>query len=64
MSTPGRFTDHHKGGYSFIGRKPTQQDDYYLSPNTINGDLVFVADGVGGHSHGEYASALCREDLS
>ena len=56
--------DTHKGGYSFIGRKPTQQDEFYYSPNTINGDLVFVADGVGGHSGGDYASHLCKEVFS
>ena len=56
--------DTHKGGYSFIGRKPTQQDEFYYSPNTINGDLVFVADGVGGHAGGDYASHLCKEVFS
>lgn len=46
-------------GYSIQGRKPSQQDAWYTSPHTVNGQLVFVADGVGGHAHGEYASELC-----
>lgn len=49
------------GGYSIKGRKPTQQDAWYISPNTKYGVLVLVADGVGGHAHGEYASKLCVE---
>ncbi|MDX2246885.1 MAG: protein phosphatase 2C domain-containing protein [Bacteroidia bacterium] len=48
-------------GYSIQGRKPSQQDAWYASPHTLNGRLVFVADGVGGHAHGEFASELCVE---
>ncbi|MEZ4826410.1 MAG: protein phosphatase 2C domain-containing protein [Bacteroidia bacterium] len=48
-------------GYSVQGRKPSQQDAWYGSNLTLNGRLVFVADGVGGHAHGEYASELCVE---
>ncbi|MEZ4775297.1 MAG: protein phosphatase 2C domain-containing protein [Bacteroidia bacterium] len=48
-------------GYSIQGRKPSQQDAWYTSPHTFNGRLVFVADGVGGHAHGEFASELCVE---
>lgn len=46
-------------GYSIQGRKPSQEDSWYISPQTFNGRLVLVADGVGGHSHGDYASQHC-----
>ena len=46
-------------GFSIQGRKPSQEDSWYISPQTFNGRLVLVADGVGGHSHGDYASQHC-----
>lgn len=55
--TEGPFTDAH----SLQGRKPTQQDAWYISPVTFNGQLIFVADGVGGHAHGEFAANLTVE---
>lgn len=56
-SFPPGFTD----GHSIQGRKPSQEDAWYMSPVTMNGQLLLVADGVGGHAHGEYASNLCVE---
>lgn len=53
----GPLTDAH----SLQGRKPSQQDAWYISPLTFNGQLIFVADGVGGHAHGEFASNLTVE---
>lgn len=49
------------GGYSIQGRKPSQQDAWYISTQNKNGQLILVADGVGGHAHGEFASKLCVE---
>lgn len=41
------------------GRKQRQEDAYYISPVKKHQQLIFVADGVGGHKHGEFASNLC-----
>lgn len=41
---------------SIIGRKPNQEDSFFVSEKKFNRQLIFVADGVGGHSHGEFAS--------
>lgn len=46
-------------GHSIQGRKPSQEDAYYVSDLTENGVLVLVADGVGGHGHGDFAANLC-----
>lgn len=49
-------------GYSIAGRKldgegqPKQEDAFYISPPSPNGRLMLVADGLGGHAHGEFAS--------
>lgn len=65
MKWPGKFFFKKAPvGYSIQGRKSSQQDDYYLSPATKNGYFIFVADGVGGHAHGDFASRTCREILS
>lgn len=44
------------GVFSIQGRKPSQQDNYFISELRNNRRMLFVADGVGGHSHGEFAS--------
>lgn len=49
------------GAYSIKGRKAAQEDSWYISPMQNNTRLVFVADGVGGHKHGSFASNLCVE---
>lgn len=53
------FTNNSVACYSLKGRKDRQEDSYYCSPETQNGRLVIVADGVGGHGHGDFASQLC-----
>lgn len=44
------------GSFSIKGRKPTQEDDFYISESRGKHKLVIVADGVGGHGHGDFAS--------
>lgn len=46
-------------GYSIKGRKSRQEDAFYVSQPTSQGQLVLVADGIGGHRHGEFASQCC-----
>lgn len=48
-------------GYSMQGRRHYQQDDYYISEIVDDKLLCLVADGVGGHAHGEWASAKAME---
>lgn len=43
-------------GSSLQGRKPRQEDSYFISDVHQGMRLVFVADGVGGHGHGDFAS--------
>jgi serine/threonine protein phosphatase PrpC len=45
-------------GHSLQGLRPYQEDRYLILPN---GDrcLVVVADGLGGHGHGDFASQTC-----
>ncbi len=47
--------------YSIKGRKNIQEDSYYISEEKNKQQLLFVADGVGGHGHGDFASQLCVE---
>jgi PPM family protein phosphatase len=47
--------------WSIQGRKPAQEDSYFVSEKIIDKQLIFVADGVGGHGHGDFASQLCVE---
>ncbi len=46
---------------SIQGRKPSQEDSFYVSPEINGKTLCFVADGVGGHGHGDFASAKTVE---
>ena len=46
-------------GHSIKGRKPAQEDSYLIAHIPGKGLLVLVADGVGGHGHGDFASQLC-----
>lgn len=49
---------------SIQGRKPKQEDSFLIT-NTRHGmRLIFVADGVGGHGHGDFASATVVKYLS
>ncbi len=47
--------------YSIQGRKPSQQDSFLVAEEREGKQLLFVADGVGGHAHGDFASSLCVE---
>jgi len=49
------------GGYSIQGRKPSQEDGYFISEKKDDRQLILVADGVGGHGHGDFASALALD---
>lgn len=44
------------GSSSIQGRKPAQEDSFFISDVCHGMRLVFVADGVGGHGHGDFAS--------
>jgi PPM family protein phosphatase len=46
-------------GKSEKGLKNKQEDAYYISPLVQDRRLVIVADGVGGHGNGDFASNLC-----
>ncbi len=41
---------------SIQGRKPSQEDSFLITEVRHGMRLVFVADGVGGHGHGDFAS--------
>ena len=45
-------------GYSVAGKKPVNEDSFLIEnkPQTC---LLLVADGVGGHGHGDWASQTC-----
>ena len=47
--------------HSIQGRKPSQQDAYLVSESVENKRLILVADGVGGHAHGDFASQTAIE---
>jgi protein phosphatase len=42
--------------FSIQGRKPAQEDSFFVSEKKDFRQLLFVADGVGGHGHGDFAS--------
>lgn len=44
--------------FSMKGRKPAQEDAFYMTDLPENQYLAIVADGVGGHGHGDFASLL------
>lgn len=46
---------------SILGRKPAQEDSYLATEPRHGMRLVFVADGVGGHGHGDWASQAVVE---
>ncbi len=41
---------------SIAGRKHKQEDEWYVSKKKKNCRIIFVADGLGGHNHGDFAS--------
>jgi len=49
------------GSYSIIGRKKNQEDDFFISDEKDGSRLILVADGVGGHGHGDFASKTITE---
>lgn len=44
--------------FSCIGRRPDQQDCYAIGPDSDKGQLLLVADGMGGLNHGGEISSL------
>ncbi len=46
------------------GRKPSQEDSFLVTGLSHGRRLVFVADGVGGHGHGDWASMATVEVFS
>ncbi|CAN5476697.1 Stp1/IreP family PP2C-type Ser/Thr phosphatase [soil metagenome] len=44
--------------YSLQGKRPYQEDSFLISKKP-GSCLVLVADGLGGHGHGDFASQLC-----
>lgn len=47
--------------FSLQGKRSYQQDNFYVSPIVSEARIGLVADGVGGHAHGEFASAKTVE---
>ena len=45
--------------FSIQGRKTKQEDSFFISEEKNKQRLIFVADGVGGHGNGEFASKTC-----
>jgi len=43
------------------GRKPSQEDSFLVTEQRQGRRLLFVADGVGGHGHGDWASMATVE---
>ena len=50
--------------FSIQGRKAAQEDSYFVSEKINGRQLLFVADGVGGHGHGDFASQKTVEVFS
>ncbi len=48
----------HVSTHTHIGRKANQEDALFVSARKNDKQLIFVADGVGGHGHGDFASML------
>lgn len=46
---------------SIQGRKPSQEDSFLVTQERMGMRLIFVADGVGGHGHGDWASMATVE---
>ncbi len=42
--------------FSIVGRKNTQEDEFWISEKKHGQQLFLVADGVGGHGNGDFAS--------
>ncbi|MDJ1467624.1 protein phosphatase 2C domain-containing protein [Cytophagaceae bacterium DM2B3-1] len=45
-------------GYTIAGKKPVNEDSYLIEVKK-DACLLLVADGVGGHGHGDWASQIC-----
>lgn len=53
-------TPYYTQAYSLQGLRPYQEDSYLVKA-LQDSCLVVVADGLGGHGHGDYASQLCTQ---
>ncbi len=49
--------------FSCIGRRPDQQDCYAIAPGSDKGQLLLVADGMGGLNHGSEISNLLLDAM-
>ncbi|MCQ2077674.1 MAG: protein phosphatase 2C domain-containing protein [Bacteroidaceae bacterium] len=51
--------------YSALGKKPNQEDSLYplIGRATVDTRIFLVCDGMGGHEHGEVASACVAETI-
>ena len=59
--TPGAHFQFDCGQLSHVGLTRTQNQDSYCSEPNLG--LWLVADGMGGHAHGEIASKIARESI-
>lgn len=52
----------HSAGFTHVGHRRPDNEDHLLEQTSHN--LWVVADGMGGHSHGEYASQYVTDQLA
>jgi len=58
------LTSYEVGNATDVGRLRKVNEDYYGAIKTLNGDIVLVCDGMGGHAGGETASRLAVEAIA
>ena len=58
------LTSYEVGNATDVGLVRKVNEDYYGAIKTLNGDIVLVCDGMGGHAGGETASRLAVEAIA